>query len=385
MLKITGIDTFLVWLGGRNHVYVRVLTNEGVHGIGEAYSVGPDLATKAAIDDFATWLVGEDPTNVEHLWAKMYNFSRFPGGSVINAAISGIEMCLWDIAGKAAGLPVYKLLGGKTRDKVRVYQSASASAEGDIPEATADRALELVDRYGYTALKLGPHPRGADAMPWYQTLRYAEAKIRAVRDAVGDDVEIGVDAHAKIFESFRAIEMAEVLKPYRPLFFEEPLRPENIEAMAHVKDRISVPLATGEDLYTKFAFRDLLVADAADIIQPDICVAGGFLEMKKIAAIAESFYVPLAPHNPMGPLATVVNVHLAACIPNFLVLEYKPDDEAPRSDVLLEPLMVEDGYIAVPDKPGWGVEFDEAGMAKHPYQPWHRGFPYREDGSIAFV
>ena len=384
-MKITGIDTFLVWLGGRNHVYVKVLTDEGMHGIGEAYSIGPDLATKAAIDDFATWLIGEDPTNVEHLWAKMYNFTRVPGGSVINSAISGIEMGLWDIAGKAAGLPVYKLLGGKTRDKVRVYQSASASAEGDFPEATADRALELIDKYGYTALKLGPHPRGGDAQPWNQTLRYAEDKIRAVRDAVGDDVEIGVDAHAKIFEPFRAVQMAEVLRPYRPLFFEEPIRPENIEAMAHVKDRISIPLATGEDLYTKYAFRDLLVADAADIIQPDICVAGGFLEMKKIAAIAESFYVSLAPHNPMGPLATVVNVHLAACIPNFLILEYKPDDESPRSDVLLEPLMVQGGYIPVPDKPGWGVELDEEGMARHPYQPWHRAFPYREDGSIAFV
>jgi galactonate dehydratase len=384
-MKITGIKTFLCDLGTRNHVLVKVLTDEGVYGISEAYSVGPDLATVAAIEDFATWLVGEDPTNIEHLWAKMYNFSRFPGGSIINSAISGIEMALWDIVGKVAGLPVYKLLGGKTRDKVRVYGHVRGMTTGDDPAESGEHAASLIEKYGYTAVKLGPTPKGGDALPWNQTLRYAEKKMAAVRDAVGDDVDIGVDAHAKIFEPFRAAELAEVIKPFRPFFLEEPIRMENIEAMGRLHDKMSIPLATGEDLYTKWAFRDLLTANAADIIQPDICVAGGFMEMKKIAAIAEAHYVTVAPHNPMGPLATVINVHLAACIPNFLILEYKPDDEGARKDVLLEPLMVDDGYIAVPDKPGWGVELDEVGIAKHPYRPWHRGFSYREDGSVAFI
>ncbi len=379
-MKIADIKTFFAHVG-RNFVFVKVLTDEGIHGIGEAYSVGPDLATKEVIDYFKGWLVGENPTNIEHLWAKMYNFSRFPGGSVINSAISGIEHALWDIAGKAAGLPVYKMLGGKTRDKVRVYQNPG----GNTPQETAERALALIETYGYTALKIGPHPQGSAAMPYSQVLRYTEAKMKALRQAVGEDVDIGVDAHAKIFEPYRALQMAEVLKPYHPFFFEEPIRPENIEAMARVADKIEIPLATGEDLYTKYEFRDLLVAHAADIIQPDICIAGGLLELKKIAAMAEAFYVTVAPHNPMGPLATVVNVHLATCIPNFLILEYHPDDKPPRRDLLVEPLIVKDGYIPVPDRPGWGVELNEEALAQYPYKAWSRGFSYREDGSVAFI
>jgi galactonate dehydratase len=273
------------------------------------------------------------------------------------------------------------MLGGRTRDRVRVYQNPG----GSTPEETAERAQELIAKYGYTALKIGPHPKGSDTMPDAKVLRFAEAKMRALREAVGEDVDIGVDPHARIFEPVRALEMARVLQPYRPFFFEEPIRPENIDAMAKLAAKIEIPLATGEDLYTKYEFRDLLVAQAADIIQPDICIAGGFLELKKIAAMAEAFYVSVAPHNPMGPLATVINVHLAASIPNFLVLEYTPDDRSPRKDILKEPLTVKDGYIDVPEAPGWGVELNEEAIAGMPYQPWHRSFNYREDGSVAFI
>jgi len=380
-VKIRDIETFLVNTGGRNLVYVKVLTDDDLHGIGEAYSVGPDRATVETIDYFKDWLVGEDPTRIEHLWAKLYNFSRFPGGSVVNSAISGIEHALWDISAKAAGVPVHRMLGGRTRDRVRVYQNPG----GSTPEETAERAQELIAKYGYTALKIGPHPKGSDTMPDAKVLRFAEAKMRALREAVGEDVDIGVDPHARIFEPVRALEMARVLQPYRPFFFEEPIRPENIDAMAKLAAKIEIPLATGEDLYTKYEFRDLLVAQAADIIQPDICIAGGFLELKKIAAMAEAFYVSVAPHNPMGPLATVINVHLAASIPNFLVLEYTPDDRSPRKDILKEPLTVKDGYIDVPEAPGWGVELNEEAIAGMPYQPWHRSFNYREDGSVAFI
>lgn len=380
-MKITDIKTFLVNTGRRNLVLVKVMTDDGIHGIGEAYSVGPDLATKETIDYFRDWLVGEDPTNIEHLWAKMYNFSRFPGGSVVNSAISGIEHALWDILGKSAGVPVYKLLGGKTRDKVRVYQNPGGSS----PEETAERAVALRETHGFTAFKIGPHPPGSDRMPINRVLRFAETKMRKLREAVGEDVDIALDPHAKIFEPIWALQMAEVLKPYRPFFFEEPIRPENIEAMAKVAAKIEIPLATGEDLYTKYEFRDLLVAQAADIIQPDICIAGGLLELKKIAAMAEAFYVTVAPHNPMGPLATVVNVHLAACIPNFLILEYNSDDKPPRSELLLEPMRVQDGYIPVPELPGWGVELNEEALGKYPYKPWRRGFNYREDGSVAYI
>jgi galactonate dehydratase len=380
-MRITAVRSYLVQEGHRNLVFVKVVTDEGIEGIGEAYSVGPDEATAAVIHDFERWLIGEDPANIEHLWQLMYNGTRFPGGSIVNAAISGIEHALWDIQGKALGVPVYRLLGGKCRDRIRVYQGCG----GATPEEMADHARALIESYGYTALKLGPHPPDADRMPINAVVREAARRLEAVRVAVGPDIDLGVDPHAKIFEPARAVAMAQALKPFHPFFFEEPLRPENMDALAKVASQVDIPLATGEMLYTKFQFRDLLVRQCVDIIQPDICCAGGLLECKKIAAMAEAFYVTVAPHNPMGPVATAVNVQLAACIPNFLILEYIPDDRPGRQDLVKEPLRVVDGYIPVPDRPGLGIELNEEAFERHPYRPWRRGVPIRVDGSVGFV
>lgn len=377
---ITDIITYLVSIG-RNLVFVKVRTDEGIDGIGEAYSVGPDDATAATIHYFKDWLVGLDPMRIEDIWARLYNGSRFPGGSVVNSAISGIEHALWDIKGKALGVPVYQLLGGACRDKIRVYQSPG----GATPEELAGQAVALIERYGYTAIKIGPQPPGFHSMPINRVIRESAVRLEAVRKAVGPDIDIGVDPHATTFEPIRAIQMAEALKPYMPFFYEEPLRPENIDALARVADHIDIPIATGEMLYTKFEFRDLLVRAAADIIQPDICCAGGILEMKKIAAMAEAFYVSVAPHNPMGPVATAVNVHFAASTPNFLVLEYIPDDASPRRDLVNEPLVVKNGYIDLPTKPGLGIELNEEAFVHYPFKPWRRGFPLRDDGAMAFI
>jgi len=382
-VKITRIETFLVHPDRRNYVFVRVHTDEGLHGVGEAYSAGPDDATAAVIADFETWLVGRDPRDVEFCWQLMYNASRFPGGVVTNAAISGIEHALWDIKGKALGVPVYQLLGGKARDRVRVYQNPG----GRSPEETAERAQALIERYGYGALKIGPQPAGSEKMPWSQVVRESARKMEALRKAVGDDVEIGVDPHAKIFEPIRAIQLAEALKPFNPFFVEEPLRPENIDAMGELRRTFSalgVPLATGEMLYTKYEFRDLLVRQAADIIQPDICCAGGLLEQKKIAAMAESFYVVVAPHNPMGPVATAVNVHFAACTPNFLILEYHPDDESPRRDLVDEPMKLVDGYLELPTRPGLGIDLNVDAFERYPFKRWTRAFPIAADGAMGY-
>jgi len=318
-LKITDVQAFVV-NAGRNYVFVKISTDQGIHGWGEAYSAGPDEATAATVRDFKDWLVGKDPRNVEYLWATMYNFTRFPGGLVVNAAISGIEHALWDIAGKAANLPVYMLLGGKCREKIRCYQAANS------PE----QAQELIGKYGYTALKatLG----FTNAVSFNTTVRGFGQRAEALRKTVGPDVDLCFDAHARIFEPYVACAMCEALKPVNPLFFEEVIRPENMELMADLRRKVHVPIATGEELYTKFQFQQLLEARAADIIQPDICLAGGMLEQKKIAAIAESTYVRVAPHNPLGPLATLVNIHFAASTPNFLILEYHPDDASPRAD-----------------------------------------------------
>ncbi|MEM7536709.1 MAG: galactonate dehydratase [Chloroflexota bacterium] len=379
-MKITKITTHLVSIKNRNWPFVKVETDEGIYGVGEAYSCGPDKATVEVIHDFETWLIGKDPRDIEGLWHLMYAGSRFPGGMVLNAAISGIEHALWDIAGKAAGLPVYRLVGGKCREKIRVYQSV----RGDSPAELADHAQMLIETYGYTALKMGPLPNGWQSMPWSQVLRKTEARVNAVRDAVGDDVEIGLDPHARIFETARALELCQVVASMRPMFVEEPLRPENYDALAKLSQQTNVLLATGEMLYTRHEFRELLKLQAVDIIQPDICVTGGLWEMKKIAAMAEAHYVSVAPHNPCGPIATAVNVHFAASTQNFIVLEYHPDDQSPRRDIVDEPMKLVDGYLELPERPGLGIDLNWDVLGKYPFQPWHRPFSYREDGSLAY-
>jgi galactonate dehydratase len=380
-MRVTSIETLPAPMGYRDFLVCRVHTDEGITGIGEPYPVGPNDAVAAVIADFATWLQGRDPRDITGIWQHLYAHSRFPGGSVVNAAISGIEHALWDISGKAAGLPVYRLLGGACRRRVRVYQSCG----GATPEACAESALRLVQTYGYTALKMSPHPPGAEGMPWPAVVRGAAARLEAVRLAVGPDVEIGLDPHARIFEPIRAQQMAEALKPYNPFFFEEPLRPENIDALAAFKRTCPVPVATGEMLYTTFGFRELLEKGAADIIQPDVCICGGLLEMKKIAALAEAHYVAVAPHNPTGPIATAVNVHFAASTHNFLILEYHPDDAGPRAELLQRPVQLKDGYLELPEAPGLGVELNEGAIPRRPIRNWRRGAPLRPDGAAEFI
>jgi len=380
-MKITRIETLPAPMGYRDFLICRVHTDEGISGIGEPYPVGPNDAVAAVIADFATWLEGKDPRDITGIWQHLYAHSRFPGGSVVNAAISGIEHALWDISGKAAGVPVYRLLGGKCRDRIRVYQSCG----GATPEACAESACGLVERYGYTALKMSPHPPDAELLPWPAVVRGAAARLEAVRLAVGPDVEIGLDPHARIFEPVRARQMAEALKPYDPMYFEEPLRPENIDALAAFRRECAIPVATGEMLYTAFGFRELLEKGAADIIQPDVCICGGLLEMKKIAALAEAHYVSVAPHNPTGPIATAVNVHFAATTHNFLILEYHPDDAGPRADLLQQPIQLKDGYLELPETPGLGVELVEDAIPDRPIRNWRRRAPVRPDGAADFI
>lgn len=378
-IKITDIKTFLVGAGGRNWVYVKVLTDQGIHGIGEAYSAGPDEATVKVIEDFKTWLVGQDPRNVQYLYDLMYNTTRFPGGLVVNSAISGIEHALWDIAGKSAGVPVWMLIGGRTRNKIRVYQSTG----GSTPQEAGANAAAMVEKYGYTAVKMGIQAPGT--APFNKTIRDTVAHVKAVRDAVGPDVDIAVDVHLKYVEPINSIRLAHAIEPFHPMWLEESTRPENYDAMKKIADHINIPLASGESNYTIYEFKQLIERQALDFVQPDICCCGGVLTMKKIAAMAEAQYMMVAPHNPMSPLATAVNVHFAASTPNFHILEYKAPDSGPAKDVLKEPLMVKkDGYVDIPNKPGWGVELNEEALAKMPPIRWRRGTNFRVDGSPYF-
>lgn len=383
-MRIQSIEVYLAHMGNRNIPFVRVLTDEGIHGVGEAYSIGPDQATVAVIEDFASWLIGRDPLDIEGLWQLMYAGSRFPTGSVVTAAISGIEHALWDIKGKALGVPVYELIGGKCRDKVRVYQSAG----GSTPDELAESAKNLVETYGYTALKMFPFDRGGDPL-WHdmgvaEAMKGAEARIEAVGNAVGEGVDIGLDAHAQIFQPAIALNLCYVLQPYFPLFLEEPLRPENRAALGQLRAKAPIPIATGECLYTKYEFRDLLAHAAADILQPDVCLMGGLWEMKKVAAMAEAEYVVVAPHNPCGPVATAVNVHFALSTHNFLILEYRPDDDPARAAVVDRPMVLEDGYLLPPDRPGLGIDLDVDALKAMPAKAWHRPFLWRADGALGY-
>jgi galactonate dehydratase len=378
-MKITDIKTFLIGAGGRNWVYVKILTDQGLHGLGEAYSAGPDEATIKVIEDFKTWLVGQDPRNVQYLFDLMYNTTRFPGGLVVSAAISGIEHALWDLAGKSAGVPVWALLGGRTRNKIRTYQSIG----GNTPEEAAASAKQLVETFGYTALKMSIMAPGT--MSFNQSIRESAARVAAVRQAVGPDIDIGVDVHTKFVEVQRAVRLARAIEPYDPMWMEEPIRPENFDAMKKLSEQVRIPLASGESNYGKYEFKELIESQALDYVQPDICLCGGVLEMKKIAAMAEAQYMLVAPHNPMSPLGTAVNVHFAASTPNFHILEYAAPVSGARKDVLKEPLMVKkDGYLEIPNKPGWGVELNEEAFQHMPPVRWKRGTNFRSDGSPYF-
>ena len=381
-MKITGITCRIVDGGGRNIVFVRTETDTGIVGWGESFSVGPDLAVAATIDYLADWILGDDPRDIERLWATMYQGLRFPPGSVGLAAISGIEHTLWDISAKALGLPVYRLLGGRVRDRIRVYQGCT----GPTPEAAAEKAFALVEEYGYTAFKMSPFPPDDHLRPWNEVLREGPRHMAAVREAVGDDVDIGLDVHAKVLEPMRALELARAVEPYNPFFFEEPIRPEGIREMAWLRRRSPIPIATGEALYAKFQFNDLVRQQAADIIQPDVCVCGGLMEMKKIAAIAEGHDVVVAPHNPMGPLAGAINLHFAASTTNFLILEYRAHDKGRWRDLVKDPWVPVDGHLPIPDTtPGWGLEIDEDALDRYPAITWRRGNPIRADNSPAYI
>ena len=255
---------------------------------------------------------------------------------------------------------------------------------GNTPQAAAEDALKAVKQEGFTAVKMGPQPSEHHKMPWGRVLKEAAAKMEAVRRAVGDDVDICLDPHAQIFEPIRAWELAEAVKPFRPMFYEEPLRPENVSAMGKLREKCGIPIATGEMLYTKYQFRDVIAAGAADILQPDILLCGGLMEAKKIAALAEAEYLTVAPHNPMGPISSAVSGHFAISTPNFAILEYRIDSDGPARDLLLKPFKMVDGYLEVPDTPGLGIELNEKAFAGRHMKTWRRQLIVEGDGNIGY-
>lgn len=373
-MKITKIKTVVVNAEMRNWVFVKVETDQpGLYGWGEGSLEWKTRSVVGAVEDFAPMVIGEDPTRIEFLYQRMYRQSFWRVGAIGMSAISAIEQALWDIRGKVLNQPVYQLLGGLVRDKVRMYthlgggdmRAVYETQQAPDPRVFVDRILEVVGQ-GYTAVKvlITPPTESLNSIAAY---KYSEKAMEAMRLAVGDDVDIMIDCHGR-HSVANAIEFCRVLAPYRPYFVEEPVPPENVEAMVEVRKASPVPIATGERLVTRYQFRPVFEKQACNVIQPDLCHCGGLWEAKKIAAMAETYYMGVAPHNPLGPVANAVALHFALSTPNFLIQEDMLADVPWRWDVVKSSLKTENGYWLPTDEPGLGIEVDEAAAARHPFK-----------------
>lgn len=377
-MKITDVRTLRMGAPANdwNWLFVKIETDAGIHGVGEGSLQYKDAALTTEIEEFGHWLVGKDPFEIERLWNAMHRQVTWTGGPVTMSAISAIDLALHDIKGKALDVPVYELLGGRVRPRVPVYANAwFHGATG--PEEYAQRARDVVDQ-GYDALKFYPFGGAQVARP--PRLDRGAALVEAVRDAVGPEVEIGIDVRAQL-NVRGAIRAAQRLEPFDIAWMEEPVRFDNVGALCEVARAVRVPIATGEQLYTRWEFRALLEKNAARIVQPDICHAGGISELKKIATAAETYYVTIAPHNSNGPISTVASLQLDTSIANCLMQEIFVAFLPLYNEVLTEPIVIEDGYASLPEGPGWGTDLNEEVIEAHPphaYAPVRDNAPYYE-------
>jgi len=387
-MKITQLEPIRV----SHYAYLKVHTDEGITGIGEIHPAGSCVGLEyltplAAVAYFSEYLIGQDPLPIERHWQHMFRRCLFRGGSDTMAAIGAIDMALWDIKGKAAGQPIYSLLGGPTRDKVRVY----AHLRGDLPQELADHARACVEK-GYTAVRLYPFGHfgrhdydkgiGLESMSFRGLVRNAVARVAAVRDAVGPDIDLMIDPVNRLTPP-EAIAIGRALEPYGLYFFEDPIEPENMDVWGYVQANIPMPIATGERLYTIYQFRDLLDRKGAGYVRPDISLAGGITGCKKIANLAEAYYVGTVPHDPMSAVFTAACVQLDAAIQLVPVQEYPGDEyEKPKVDLVKEPLKFERGFLLLPTTPGLGIELNEEAFKHYPPQRMDRAAVVNPDGSL---
>lgn len=367
-MRITSVEPIL-FDAGLNQVwcFVRITTDAGITGIGESSTTESFMAA-AIVRQLSDVVIGRDPSRIQELWQDLYRmYFNVRGGNLLLCAMSGIEHALWDIKGKVAGLPVYDLLGGAMRESVPVYVNHAfftGLSPLTEPRGYAERALLAVES-GYTAIKIDPYGalRGS-ATP--AELQAVTATVEAVREAIGPDIHLAVDCHAR-FLLATAIRAGHALEHVDLLFFEEPVPPENIAAMKKVREQVRVPIASGERVYTKWGFQTLLEAQAVEIIQPDIAHCGGIFEARLIAALAEAHYVQLAPHMFYGPVALTAALHLGATIPNILRQERPMPYQAPpqRQALLTTPLELKGGELVVPRGPGLGITLDDEVLAAH--------------------
>jgi galactonate dehydratase len=367
-MKIQDIKIFVADAAWRDWVFVKVYTDDGLTGVGEATLEWNSQAVVSKIQEMKSYFIGKDPTTIENHWKVMYN-SGFWLGPIYFSAFSAIEQALWDITGKSLNVPVHKLLGGRCRDRCRAYGHIPEKLSNATIQQRVERTLELVAE-GWTAFKWDPFPKNFLSLTREQ-IRDVIDQVEAVRVAVGEEIDLLIEVHGRLNPN-TAIQVARELEPYHPYFFEEPVPPDSVDAMEKVAQASPIPIATGERVFTKWQFWPLLERQAVDYIQPDIIHCGGILETKKVAALAETRYVGVAPHNPNGPICTAATLHLIANLPNFAIQEMANDDYYVgakwRDEVVVNPEVakVKNGYLEVPQTPGLGVDINEKAIAKHP-------------------
>jgi galactonate dehydratase len=383
-MKIVDVKTHVVSTPWRNLTFVRVLTDEGLEGVGEVRMMNHTDALVGYLQEAVpNHVIGHDPARIEALVYCLYRDDYMRPGQIQMSAIAALEVACWDILGKSLNLPVYRLLGGAVRDRIKAYANGWYQVER-TPEEFHSAAKKVIER-GYAALKFDPFGAGYFELDRDEKNR-AIALVESVRDAVGPNVELLIDMHGRMNRA-TAVEMADLLVPYKPSWIEEPVPPENIRVLKEVSERVSIPVATGERLHSRHEFRELFELQAADIIQPDIMHAGGLLEVKKIAAWAEAYYMLIAPHNVGGPVATAAALHFAASTPNFKIQEHFNDfaDEAVKKLAPGNPEVV-NGYFGLPNGPGLGVELDIEALEHHPrkkvfFDLYAENWHLRQDGS----
>ena len=362
-MKITDIKTFVVDCFRTNWVFVKVYTDEGICGVGEGTLEYKEKALCGAIEHIKNYLTGKDPRTIEKHYHDIYRDAYWRGGAVLMSALSAVECALWDILGKSLGVPVYQLLGGKVNEDCRIYVNGWFSG-AKTPDEFAEKAKAAVKR-GVTAMKWDPFGKSYMQIS-NKDLDTALECVAKVREAVGNNVDLLIEGHGR-FDVPTGIKIAKELECFKPMWFEEPVPPDNLDALKAVRDKSPVAISAGERLYTRFDYNKLFALRAADYIQPDVSHAGGIAELKKIAAAAEANYIPFAPHNPSGPIANAATLQLAACCPGFSILEIMYSDVDYRKKITNENLVYENGRIKIGDKPGLGIELNEEECLKHPY------------------
>lgn len=358
------------------YLFVQVHTDAGITGLGEVGMWGYLGANEAVIRAWEPYLVGQDPARIEHHWQYLYRSRHFPDGAV-TGALGALDAALWDILGKHCEVPVYQLLGGKCRERIRVQTQVDApTIDGMIDNAKRDVAR------GITALRVTPFAPDFASMRYDAIIKEAVERVGTLRETVGDGVDIGVEIHRRLSPG-DAITLAAALEQFHPLYYEDPIVPDSIQSAAEIARAIRLPIATGERLHSIYAFRELFASGAARYARVDPCLAGGLTGAKKIAAVAESYHVGVMPHGTLSTVSTAISAHLDACIPNFVLQDYLGDDLPPKNDLLIENLALVDGYLHIPEKPGIGVELKPGIAEKYPFMPPTIETPLHEDGSVA--